>query len=221
MGIRILIADRQDMFREAVRRLLETETDFTVAGDTDDGEKFLKMIPELKPDVLLLDLRLRKCSGIELMRRIASLDVVTRPILLMDSTEKSDFIEALRYGARGLVWKHESPHLLFKSIHTVMAGEYWVSRGGINKLVENLRALTMKVEQSTRQRTGALSPQQQQIVDSIAAGCSNKDIARDLAISERTVKYHLTRIFGKLGVSGRMQLARFALNDISADRPSE
>jgi DNA-binding NarL/FixJ family response regulator len=217
MGIRILIADRQDMFREVLHRLLETEKDFTVVGDTGDGEQFLKMIEDLKPDILLLDLRLRKCSGIELLRQIAALDVVTNPILLTDQNEKSEFVEALRYGVRGLVWKHESARLLFKSIRAVMAGEYWISRGGISKLVENLRTLTIKVEQNTRQRAGSLSPQQQQIVDSIASGCSNKEIAKEFRISERTVKYHLTRIFSKLGVTGRMQLARFTLKNSAAD----
>jgi two-component system nitrate/nitrite response regulator NarL len=148
---------------------------------------------------------------------MATLDVTTHPILLTDENEESEFVEALRYGMRGLVWKHESPRLLFKSIRTVMRGEYWISRGGIGKLVENLRSLTLKVEQNTQQRARSLSRQQQQIVDSIASGLSNREIAKDLRVSERTVKYHLTRIFGKLGVTGRMELARFTLKQNPAD----
>jgi DNA-binding NarL/FixJ family response regulator len=221
MKIRVVIGDRQDMFREVLRRLLELEKDFEVVGETGDGEEFLKLIEELRPDVLLLDLRLRKCSGIELLRQIAALDVATRPILLTDENEESEFVQALRYGVRGLVWKHESPRMLFKSMRTVMAGEYWISRGGISKLVENLRSLTVTVERNTQQRARSLSRQQQQIVDAIASGCSNKDIAQELHISERTVKYHLTRIFGKLGVTGRMELARFTLKNSPADLTSE
>jgi DNA-binding NarL/FixJ family response regulator len=221
MKIRALIADRQGMFREALRQLLEAEKDFDVVGDTDDGEAFLKLIEDLKPDVTLLDLRLRKCSGIELLRQIAALDIATHPILLTDENEESEFVEALRYGMRGLVWKHESPRLLFKCIRTVMRGEYWISRGGIGKLVENLRSLTLTVEQNTQQRARSLSRQQQQIVDLIASGCSNKEIAQELRLSERTVKYHLTRIFGKLGVTSRMQLARFTLKNSPAEGSSK
>ncbi|MDM7995931.1 MAG: response regulator transcription factor [Acidobacteriota bacterium] len=215
MGIRILIADRQDMFREVLRRLLENENDFVVVGETSDGEQLLGLIAQLRPDVLLLDLRLNKCSGLELLRRILSLDAETRPILLTDEHDTNDLVELLRSGIRGLVWKSEPPAQLFKSIRSVAEGEYWITRSSIGKLVENLRSLAVKVEQNAQERTRTLSPQQQQIVDAIASGCSNKDIARELSISERTVKYHLTRIFGKLGVTGRTQLARFALKSNS------
>lgn len=215
MGIRILIADRQDMFREVLRRLLENENDFVVVGETNDGEQLLGLIEELRPDVLLLDLGLNKCSGLQLLRHIMSLDAGTRPILLTDENEKNDFVELLRFGIQGLVWKSESPAQLFKSIRSVAAGEYWITRSSIGRLVENLRSLAVKVEQNAQERTRTLSPQQQQIVNAIASGCSNKDIARELSISERTVKYHLTRIFGKLGVTGRTQLARFAIKSNS------
>jgi two-component system, NarL family, nitrate/nitrite response regulator NarL len=212
MSIRILIADRHDMFREVLQRLLELEAEFTIVGDTGDGEELLKLIGALKPDVLLLGDRLRRRSGTELLREIDDLHLDTRPILLTDDDAQDRCVDVLCYGVRGLVWKHEPPSLLFKSIRTVMAGEYWISRQGVRQLVENLRSLTGKVAQNAQQRTHSLSRQQQQIVDLIAAGCSNKDIAKDLAISERTVKYHLTQIFSKLGITGRMQLARFALN---------
>lgn len=218
MGIRILIADRQNMFCEVLRRLLESEADFTVVGETGDGEQLLAMAAELKPDVLLIDPNLRKRSGIELLRDIAALGGEMRPILLTDRIENNEIVETLRWGVRGIVWKHEAAPLLFKSIRTVMAGEYWLSRGGIRELVGSLRFLTDKVERGVHLQARSLSPQQQQIIKSIVAGCSNKDIARELSISERTVKYHLTRIFSKLGVTGRMQLARITLKDNAADK---
>jgi DNA-binding NarL/FixJ family response regulator len=220
MAIRILIADSQDMFREVLRPLLESEPDFTVVGETGDGEQCLKLAAVLKPDVLLLDLHLRRRAGTQLLRQIAALEMEMCPILLTDEIEKSEIVEAVRWGVRGIVWKHEPAHLLFKSIRAVMSGEYWISRGGICELIKNLRALTAKVEQHAQSRTSSLSQQQQQIVESIAAGCSNKEIAKELSISERTVKYHLTRIFTKLGVAGRMQLARFTLKDDNANMSS-
>jgi two-component system, NarL family, nitrate/nitrite response regulator NarL len=215
MGIRILIADRQDMFREALRCLLESEPDFIVVEKTGDGEQVPKLVADLAPDVLLIDLNLRKRSGIEVLRDIASLEGKTCPILLTDKIEKSEIVETLRWGVRGIVWKHEPASLLYKSIRAVMDGEYWISRSGVRDLVRSLCSLTAEVQQGIRFRGQSLSFQQQQIVESIVSGCSNKDIARELSVSERTVKYHLTRIFSKLGVTGRMQLARVVLKSNS------
>jgi two-component system nitrate/nitrite response regulator NarL len=211
MGIRILIADRHDMFREAVRRVLESEPEFSVVADTGDAERLVDLIKKHKPDVLLLDLKLRKRTGIDALREIDSLGIKICPILLTDTNEKGEIVEALRWGARGVFWKSDPTNLLFKCIHKVLGGEYWISRSGICELVRDLRMLAAKVDQGSQFKVRSLTPQQRQIVDAIVAGCSNKEIARELSVSERTVKYHLTRIFGKLGVSGRMQLARFTL----------
>lgn len=212
MPIRILIADRQEMFREALHRLLESEPDFAVVGDTDDGDRLPSLAASLKADVLLVDLRLRKRSGIEALRDVAA-RTETRPILLVDSITNGEIIQALVWGARGVVKKNSESPLLFKSIRAVMAGEYWLNHAGINELVRSLHLLSTRVEEQTRLQTGALSPQQLKIVEAIVAGCSNKEIARSLSLSERTVKYHLTRIFSKFGVSGRMELARFSLKN--------
>jgi len=211
MGIRIVIADRQDMFREVLRRLLEQEKDLIVVGDTGDGEELVRLIAGLKPDVLLLDIRLRRRAGIEVLREIAASHPTVRPILLTDSIENNEIVQALIWGTRGVVRKESPTSLLLKSIRAVMAGEYWISHGGIGDLVQNLRSISAQAEQSVRLQAHGLSRQQQHIVEAIVAGCSNKEIAKELSISERTVKYHLTRIFSKFGVSGRTELARFSL----------
>ena len=216
MGIRVLIADRQEMFREVLRHLLESESDFEIVADTDDGEQLVKLVATLKPDILLLDIKLRRLSGMEALREIAAMETGVRPILLTDGIEKSELTQALLWGACGMVRKSDPGYLLFKSIRNVAAGEYWISRDRVGEIVKNLRSLATMVEQNAKVQANSLSRQQQQIVDAIAAGCSNKEIAEELSVSERTVKYHLTRIFGKLGVSGRMQLARYSLkNDVA------
>jgi DNA-binding NarL/FixJ family response regulator len=216
MGIRVLIADRQEMFREVLKHLLESESDFEIVADTDDGEQLIKLAAALKPDVILLDIKLRRLSGMEALREIAALKTGVRPILLTDALEKSEIIQALLWGACGMVRKSDAGQLLFKSIRNVAAGEYWISRERVGEIVKNLRSLATMVEQNAKVQANTLSRQQQLIVDAIVAGCSNKEIAEELSVSERTVKYHLTRIFGKLGVSGRMQLARFSLkNDVT------
>lgn len=131
--------------------------------------------------------------------------------MLTDAIEQSEIFQALLWGARGLVLKDSPTPLLFKSIRTVMAGQYWIGHDGIAGLVGNLRSLAAAVEQGMQQQAKSLAAQQKQIVESIVAGCSNKEIAQELSISERTVKYHLTNLFEIFGVSGRMELARFSL----------
>jgi two-component system, NarL family, response regulator DegU len=213
MEIRILLADRQYLFREAIRHLLEQEPDFKVLADTDDGEKLPNLVAKHKPEVLLMDVNLRKRSGLEALRDISCRQLRARPLLLTDTIEQSEIAQALLWGAHGVVRKTAPTQMLFKSIRMVAEGQYWISHSEVLGLVQNLRQLTDRVEQNTQIQTRSLSTQQQQIVEAIVAGSSNRDIAGDLDLSERTVKYHLTRIFSKLGVSGRMELARFSLKN--------
>ena len=213
MDTRILIADRQDMFREVLRRLLEQQPDFSVVADTGDGEELVRLASELKPDVILLDVHLRKHSGIDALQEICKMGTGSRAIFLTGSFGTAEIVQALLWGARGLVRKEDPTHLLFKSIRAVMEGQYWINHQGVSELVTGLRTLAATVERSAQARAQSLSRQQQQILEAIAAGCSNKDIAQDLSISERTVKYHLTRIFETFGVSGRMELARYSLKN--------
>ncbi len=218
MVTRILIADRQSMFREVLSNLLESQPDFAVIADTNDGERLIHLISELQPDVLLMDRKLRQCSSLEILREITALKTNVRPIVLTDAMAPGETVQALLWGARGVVLKDTLTSFLFSSIRMVMAGEYWVSHGSMAELVRNLRSLAELAEQGAQLQTRGLSPQQRQIVEAIASGSSNREIAQELRISERTVKYHLTRIFSKLGVSGRMELARYSLRNNVAKR---
>lgn len=213
MVTRIVIADRQKMFREALKHLLESEQEFEVISETDDGERLPSLVAELKPDVLLMDLKLRKSLGIEALQEIAASQPDVRPIVLTDEIAQSEIIQVLLWGARGVVRKDAPSDMLFKSIRIVRDGQYWMSRNESAELVRTLRSLTALVEQSSQLQTRNLSEQQQKIVEAIVSGCSNREIARELSVSERTVKYHLTRIFNKFGVSGRMELARLSLKN--------
>ncbi len=212
MSIRILIADRHKMFREVLRRLLELEPEFAVVGETDDGEGLPQLTADLNPDILLMDKELRRRPGLESLRNV-TIRTGARSILLVDTITNGEIIQALLWGARGVVHKNDATSLLLKSIRTVNAGEYWINHSGIGELVNALCSLSTRVEQQAQQQTHSLSVQQLQIVEAIVNGCSNKEIARDLRLSERTVKYHLTRIFSKFGVSGRMELARYSLKN--------
>src|SRR5579871_2576121 len=129
-SVRIVIADDHPIFRDGLRRLLETESDLKVIGEACDGSEAVKLARQLKPDIMLLDLAMPKHPGLEALREMNSNtgQPGVRIILLNAAAEKNQIVEALQLGARGVVMKDSATQLLLKSIHTVMSGEYWVGR---------------------------------------------------------------------------------------------
>jgi len=212
--IRIVIADDHPIFRDGLRRLLETEPDLKVVGEACDGAEAVKLSRQLRPDILLLDLAMPRHPGLEALREMASGPGSNgvRVILLTAAAEKNQIVEALQLGARGVVLKDSATQLLLKSIHTVMSGEYWVGRESVSNLVQYLRTLVQSSGEEARQKKFGLTPRELEIVSAVVAGYSNKEIAEYFKISEDTVKHHLSNIFDKLGVSTRLELALFAVN---------
>src|SRR2546422_10456487 len=139
--IRIVIADDHPIFRDGLRRLLEAEPDLRVIGEASDGAEAVKLTRQLKPDILLLDLAMPRHPGLEALREMSSGQTSNsvRVILLTAAAEKNQIVEALQLGARGVVLKDSATQLLLKSIHTVMAGEYWVGRERGSDPVGDLR----------------------------------------------------------------------------------
>ena len=211
---RIVIADDHPIFRDGLRRLLETEPDLKVIGEACDGAEAVKLAKQLKPDILLLDLAMPRHPGLEALREMssASNQNAVRVILLTAGAEKAQIVEALQLGARGVVLKDSATQLLLKAIHTVMAGEYWVGRESVSNLVQYLRTLVQSSGEEARQKKFGLTPRELEIVSAVVAGYSNKETAEYFKISEDTVKHHLSNIFDKLGVSTRLELALFAVN---------
>jgi DNA-binding NarL/FixJ family response regulator len=213
--VRIVIADDHPIFRDGLRRLLEAEPDLKVMGEASDGAEAVKLARQLKPDILLLDLAMPKHPGLEALRDLSSGGASSTPvrvILLTAAAEKSQIVEALQLGARGVVLKDSATQLLLKAIHTVMSGEYWVGRESVSNLVQYLRTLVQSSSDEARQKKFGLTPRELEIVAAVVAGYSNKEIAEYFKISEDTVKHHLSNIFDKLGVSTRLELALFAVN---------
>ena len=211
-NINILIADDHPIFRDGLRRLLEAEPGLKVIGEACDGAEAVKMVRELKPDILLLDLAMPRHPGLEELRDLGSGQQSVRVILLTAAAEKQQIVEALQLGARGVVLKDSATQLLLKSIHTVMSGEYWVGRESVSNLVQYLRTLVQSSGEEAKQRKFGLTPRELEIVSAVVAGYANKEIAEYFKISEDTVKHHLSNIFDKLGVSTRLELALFAVN---------
>src|SRR6201993_450758 len=219
--IRIVIADDHPIFRDGLRRLLEAEPDLKVIGEACDGAEAVKLARQLKPEILLLDLAMPRHPGLEALRDLSTTSASSpvRVILLTAAAEKSQIVEALQLGARGVVLKDSATQLLLKSIHTVMMGEYWVGREAVSNLVQYLRMQMQASHEESRQKKFGLTPRELEIVSAVVAGFSNKEIAEYFKISEDTVKHHLSNIFDKLGVSTRLELALFAVNQALPLKP--
>ncbi|HEY1271650.1 MAG TPA: response regulator transcription factor [Terriglobales bacterium] len=211
--IRIVLADDHPIFRDGLRRLLEAESDLKVIGEARDGAEAVRLARQLKPEIMLLDLAMPKHPGLEALRELSTGGANSvRIILLTAAAEKNQIVEALQLGARGVVLKDSATQLLLKAIHTVMAGEYWVVRESVSNLVQHLQTLMQTSQQDARQKKFGLTPRELEIVSAVVAGFANKEIAEYFKISEDTVKHHLSNIFDKLGVSTRLELALFAVN---------
>jgi two-component system nitrate/nitrite response regulator NarL len=210
--MRVLFADDHPLFREALRHLLESDPDVRVVGEAGDGREAIRMVTDLRPDILLLDLVMPVKGGIETLRDLQQISVPTRALLLAAEVGDSDIVEALQLGARGIVMKQTASELVFKSIRAVMAGQYWVGRECVGELIDRMRERHTAPPVEPRRATFGLTARELEIVSTVVGGYANGEIAEKYSISVKTVKHHLTNIFDKLGVANRLELALFAVH---------
>ncbi len=200
------------MFREGLRRLLESEEGFRVVSEACDGEETLRMVRQYKPRILLLDVSMPKGTGLDTLRALSQSGVSTRTILLTAAIEKEQVLEALQLGARGIVLKDATLQVILKSIRCVNDDQFWVGQESVSDLIQALRRLMPQHRAQEAKRNFGLTSRELQVIGLIVAGYTNKDLADKLGISEHTAKHHLTNIFDKLGVSNRLELVLFAIN---------
>jgi len=217
--IRILISDDRGIQRDGVQRLLEGEPDFLVVGQAATITEALRLAQHLQPDVLLLRRSMLGAYGKETLREIAALESKVRTILMTERGHETDVVSALEIGARGVIQNDSDSNMLFRGIRKVMEGEYWISRANVAHLVGAVRRLLGHAAEG-QSRKPNITPRQQEIIASVAAGHSNKQIAQQFSLSEDTVKRHLTNIFGRLGLSNRLELALFAAQQDMTERGS-
>jgi DNA-binding NarL/FixJ family response regulator len=209
--IRVLIADGQPLFRDGIRKVLETQADFVIVGEVADGIDAVRQTLDLRPDVLLLDASIPEMSSLEVLRALRQAKAEVRTLLLTNEIETSVMVEMLQLGARGCVSRSTSTDLLFKSIRKVNGGELWIGRETMTEVVRALSAAASGMRTATQSEFG-LTRREREILTLVVEGDTNKGIARRLSVGQDTVKHHLTSIFNKTGVSSRLELALFALH---------
>ena len=200
--IRVVVADTQPLFALGIRTLLSAEPTMHVVGEASDGVRALQVAIRTQPDVLLLDLSLERSAGLDVLSELAALKLATRTIVMTTAIDCTVLRTALLRGARGVLLKHCAGDLLIKCVRQVTRGEYWIGRDNVADLVDALRKSAMPDETSS-----SLSQREKEIVNAVLKGASNKDIAWQLGLGEQTIKNHLRRIFAKLHVANRVELA--------------
>jgi len=216
--IKLLIADDHAIFRDGLRKLLDSEKEIKIVGEARNGAECIKKLGELKPDILLLDLRMPDKSGLAVLEEVDFSTLRTRVIVLTDAEDDRDLVRAMRLGARGVVLKESAIDLLVKSIYRVHAGEIWLDSRVATRVTN---AFSASSDSGARIEKPLLSDREMEVVEVVAQGFHNNEIGTKLFISEQTVKNHLHNIFDKLGVSDRLELMLYAIHHHLIDKPSE
>jgi two-component system, NarL family, nitrate/nitrite response regulator NarL len=218
LPIRVLLVDDHALFRKGIASLLAAEPGFEVVGEAHDGLQAVEYARELMPDLIVMDLNMPRAGGPEATRRILEELPYIKIVILTVSEDDEDLFEAVRCGAHGYLLKKIEPKALFDTLRGVMRGEASISRSMAAKLMgefsrQNTRAV------SGEERRPELSPREIGVLEFVAQGKSNKEIATALDIAENTVKNHLKNILEKLHLENRVQAATYALRQGLLKKP--
>lgn len=211
MSIRILLIDDHSLFRSGVRQLLQREAGLEVVAEAADGLEGIKRAQEFKPDVILLDLNMPGLSGLETLQLLVQDQPQCAIIILTVSEEADELGQALRQGARGYLIKNIEAEALTAAIRRAAGGEPVIADNMTAKLVAQFRLQPLAATQAATAERERLTSRERDIVQCLARGESNKEIARNLEVAESTVKIHIQNILKKLNLSSRVQVAVYAV----------
>lgn len=198
--IRVLIADDHPVVRQGLRTFLDLQDDITVVGEAGDGAQAVELVGRLSPDVLLLDLKMPVLDGLGALERLAG--TATRIVVLTSVSDPSDVGPAMRAGAAGFLYKDVDPLALVQAVRAVHGGQV---------LLAPEAAEAMLTSSSNGGVVVPLTEREREVLALIASGRSNREIARSLAVAEKTVKTHVSNVLMKLGVQDRTQAALYAV----------
>jgi DNA-binding NarL/FixJ family response regulator len=203
--IRVLLVDDHAVVRHGLEKLLMTEAGIEVVGMAADGREALELVRHLQPDVVLMDLAMPGLNGVDATRLIAAEHPGVRVVVLTSFSDEARIADALDAGAQGYLLKHAEPETLIEAVHSAHAGLVPLDPRAGRLLLDRQRRREIRVELSHRER---------EVLKLVTEGMANKQIARRLGISERTVKAHLTNIFQRIGVTDRTQAALWARDNL-------
>jgi DNA-binding NarL/FixJ family response regulator len=190
---------------EQVRTLLDIQEDISVVGEADDGHSAVRLVETLAPDVLLLDLRMPGLDGRQALAELAVRGLRVRVLVLTSATDRADVVPAMRAGASGFLYKDVDPSALVQAIRTVHGGQVLLAP-------EAAEAVLAGERPTPAPAAGVpLTEREREVLALIAAGRSNREIARELMVAEKTVKTHVSNVLMKLGVQDRTQAALYAV----------
>lgn len=212
-AIRVLICDDHALFRRGLTMVLESEEGVEVVGEAEDGADAVAKAEELAPDVVLMDVRMPRLSGIEATKAIAERVPTARILMLTVSDEEEDLYDAIKAGANGYLLKEISIEEVASAIRAVVNGQSLISPSMASKLLTEFTNLSKKADERQSVPTPRLTERELEVLKLIAAGASNKAIAQQLGISEATVKSHVSNLLSKLGLKSRTQAALHAIRE--------
>lgn len=204
--IRILIIDDHSMIREGIRQLLELDGDIKVVGEAGDGKEAIQLIQQTPHDVVLLDINMPNVNGLQVLEQIKQKKIETKVLILTIHNEIEYLLKAVDIGVDGYVLKDSESAVLKTAINAVYHGETFIQPSLTPLLKENIERNARKLEVDD-----SLTRRELQVLELLAEGLYNKEIAEKLFISEKTVKNHVSSIFKKIGVSDRTQAAVYAI----------
>jgi DNA-binding NarL/FixJ family response regulator len=207
--IKVLIADDQAMLRGGLRAMLEVEDDIEVVAEAEDGAQAVDEALRAHPDVVIMDVRMPRLDGIEATTRLLAAGSRARVLVLTTFDVDEYVFRALRAGAGGFLLKASSPGRLAEAVRTVAAGESLLDATVTGRLIEHFLA-SPEFDDAARSRLEELTERERHVLTLLARGMTNAEMGRELFLSEATVKSHVTRMLGKLGVRSRVQAVAFA-----------
>src|SRR3954468_23783837 len=205
--IRVLLVDDHAVVREGLRTFLELQDDVTVVGEAADGEAGIAEAERLRPDVILMDLVMPRLDGVGAMRELRRRLPASRVIVLTSFAEDDRLLPAIQAGAAGYLLKNVQPKELARAVRAAHAGEALLDPAVAARLVEAIAQPSQHAEPDAER----LTPREREVLELIGGGLSNKRIALELGLSEKTVKAHVGHLLAKLGVADRTQAALYAV----------
>ncbi len=220
-SIRVLVADDHALFRRGLNMILESENAIEVVGEAEDGVEAVDMAIDLAPDVVLMDVRMPRLSGIEAATRVRQSVPAAKILMLTVSDEEEDLYEAIKAGANGYLLKEISIEEVADAIRAVTQGQSLISPSMASKLLDEFTTLSKQADEKVSPHAPRLTARELEVLQLVAQGLSNRKIAEKLFISENTVKNHVRNMLEKLHVHSRMEAVLYAMRENLIDDPGE